>query len=59
MIYSEIHQKIQDNFNEAGVEILSPHYRAARDGNQVTIPEAYLPKDYKAPSFRFTKDPEK
>ena len=59
VIYSELHQKIQDNFNEAGVEILSPHYRAARDGNQVTIPEEYLPKDYKAPSFRISKDSDK
>ncbi len=50
--YSELHQNIQDRFNEAGVEILSPHYRAARDGNQVTIPADYLPKDYQAPSFR-------
>lgn len=30
--YSELHQNIQDKFNEAGVEILSPHYRAHRDG---------------------------
>jgi small-conductance mechanosensitive channel len=29
-IYSEIHQNIQDKFNEAGVEILSPHYRMLR-----------------------------
>lgn len=40
-IYSNIHQCIQDVFNEAGVEILSPHYRAERDGNQVTIPDIY------------------
>lgn len=51
-IYSEVHQNIQDAFNEGGVEILSPHYRAARDGNQVTIPPNYLPPDYEAPSFR-------
>ena len=51
-IYSELHQNIQDSFNEGGVEILSPHYRAARDGNMVTIPANYLPADYKAPSFR-------
>jgi len=50
-IYSGLHQNIQDKFNEAGVEILSPHYRAARDGNMTTIPSNYLPKDYKAPSF--------
>jgi len=51
-IYSELHQNIQDGFNESGIEILSPHYRAARDGNMVTIPASYLPKDYKVPSFR-------
>jgi small-conductance mechanosensitive channel len=28
--YSELHQNIQDQFIEAGVEILSPHYRAHR-----------------------------
>ncbi|QIE58179.1 mechanosensitive ion channel [Rasiella rasia] len=52
-IYSNLHQNIQDVCNENGIEILSPHYRAARDGNTTTIPENYLPKDYKAPSFRF------
>lgn len=51
-IYSEMHQNIQDAFNEAGVEILSPHYRAARDGNQMAIPVDYLPGNYQAPRFR-------
>jgi len=51
LIYSNLHQHIQDVCNEEGVEILSPHYRAARDGNQSTIPTDYLPKDYVAPSF--------
>ncbi len=41
-IYSDLHQHIQDAFNEAGVEIMSPHYRAQREGNQTTIPENYL-----------------
>lgn len=50
-IYSNLHQNIQDCCNEAGIEILSPHYRAARDGNMVTIPASYLPKDYKIPGF--------
>lgn len=45
-------QNIQDKFNEAGVEIMSPHYSAMRDGNQSTIPQHYLPKSYQAPSFR-------
>ncbi|MEO0841311.1 MAG: mechanosensitive ion channel domain-containing protein, partial [Cyanobacteria bacterium J06643_5] len=37
-IYSELHQNIQDKCNEAGIEILSPHYSAVRDGSQTTIP---------------------
>lgn len=49
--YSVLHQNIQDRFNEAGVEINSPHYRSLRDGNQTTIPESYLPSDYKTPVF--------
>lgn len=51
-LYSELHQHIQDAFNEAGVEIMSPHYGAQRDGNQTTIPADYLPKTYQAPAFR-------
>jgi len=39
-IYSGLHQNIQDLFNKAGVEIMSPHYRAQRDGNDSTIPPA-------------------
>ncbi|MCC6142096.1 MAG: mechanosensitive ion channel family protein [Nitrospira sp.] len=52
VIYAGIHQNIQDKFNEAGVEIMSPHFGQLRDGNQTTIPEQYLPKTYQAPSFR-------
>ncbi len=52
-IYSQLHQNIQDKCNEAGIEILSPQYSAVRDGNQNTMPEDYLPQDYKAPGFRF------
>lgn len=51
-IYSQLHQNIQDKCNEAGIEILSPQYSAIRDGNQNTMPEDYLPQDYKAPGFR-------
>ena len=38
-IYSDLHQNIQDKFNEAGIEIMSPHYVATRDGSQSTIPK--------------------
>ena len=54
-IYSELHTNIQEKFNEGGVEIMSPHYRSERDGNQTTIPAQHLPKDYVAPSFRITQ----
>lgn len=38
-IYSELHKNIHLAFNEAGVEIMSPHYQAIRDGNQSTLQE--------------------
>jgi small-conductance mechanosensitive channel len=57
VIYSDLHQNIQDSFNEAGIEIMSPHYSALRDGNRTTVPEDYLPKKYRPPSFR-VKDEE-
>lgn len=45
-IYSDLHQNIQDRFNEAGVEIMSPHYMAVRDGNASTIPSnENIPED--------------
>jgi small-conductance mechanosensitive channel len=53
IIYSLLHQNIQDTFNEAGVEIMSPHYSNLRDGNKSTVPSDHLPNDYTAPSFRF------
>jgi small-conductance mechanosensitive channel len=54
-IYSELHSHIQDCFNEGEVEIMSPHYRAARDGNHTTIPDDYLPSDYHTPGFNVNK----
>ena len=38
-ILNELHQHIQDGFKEADIEIMSPHYRAERDGNPLTIPK--------------------
>lgn len=51
-IYAELHQNIQNKFNEAGVEIMSPHYAQIRDGNKITIPDQYLPKTYQVPAIR-------
>ena len=56
LIYSNLHQQIQDKFAEAGVEIMSPHFGAIRDGSGINIPADYLPKDYKAPSFSVKVD---
>lgn len=44
IIYSELHQNIQDWFNEAGIEIMSPRFTAYRDGSEVTIPAQYRSK---------------
>jgi len=57
-IYSELHKNIQDCFNEAGIEIMSPHYGSLRDGNQTTIPSDYLSKDYEAPTFNIKQEKE-
>ena len=57
LIYSYLHQNIQDKCNEVDIEIMSPHYSTLRDGNQSTIPANYLPDDYEAPSFRVDARP--
>lgn len=57
-IRSDLHQNIQDHFNRAGVEIMSPHYRSERDGNDVTIPkdwEVDVPADPAVASGRDKK----
>lgn len=51
-IYAELHQHIQDRFNEAGIEIMSPHFTQIRDGNKLAIPDAYLPREYHVPGLR-------
>lgn len=38
-IYSDLHQNIQDRFNAEGIEIMSPHYMAVRDGNSPAMPK--------------------
>jgi small-conductance mechanosensitive channel len=51
-LYSSLHQNIQDQFNEAGMEIMSPHYSALRDGNTVAIPENYRSSGNEAAGFQ-------
>lgn len=50
--YSSLHRNIQDSFNEAGVEIMSPHYSSLRDGNEIAIPSSYRSPGDEAPAFR-------
>jgi small-conductance mechanosensitive channel len=56
-IYGELHQNIQDTFNEAGMEIMSAHYLHLRDGSRTVIPDPYLPKDYEPRAFRVYPNP--
>jgi small-conductance mechanosensitive channel len=58
VIYSDLHQNVQDSCNEAGIEILSPQFGAIRDGNRSTIPPEHLPKDYVPPPFRVRTEEE-
>jgi small-conductance mechanosensitive channel len=51
-IYSALHQQIQDQFNAAGIEIMSPGYTSLRDGNEITIPPPHRAPEYQAPAFR-------
>lgn len=51
--YSALHQHIQDVFGANGIEIMSPHFSALRDGNAVNIPPQHLPPNYQAPGFKF------
>jgi small-conductance mechanosensitive channel len=51
IIYSDLHQSVQDSCHEAGIEILSPRFSALRDGNRSTVPADKLPRDYQPPAF--------
>jgi small-conductance mechanosensitive channel len=50
--YSALHEAIQDQFNAAGMEIMSPHYTSLRDGNRMAIPDESLPEGYQVPGFK-------
>jgi len=42
-LYSELHQHIQDEFNRAGVQIMSPHYFGDPDEPKLVPPERWIP----------------
>lgn len=56
-IYAWLRQNIQDCFNEAGIEILSPHYHAVRDGGTLAMPASARPDGYRPPGFRMAVEP--
>ena len=51
-VCSELHRHIQDVCNERGIKILSPHFRAVRDGNTMNVPPTYHPRDYQPDGLR-------
>ena len=52
IIYSYLHESIKNELHNAGIEILSPHYNAVRDGNVLTVPPENIPKNYVRPGFK-------
>lgn len=44
LIYSQLHQNIQDMFHAAGIELLSPHFMGVRKADQIYMPDEYLKK---------------
>jgi small-conductance mechanosensitive channel len=50
-ILAALNQQLLESFFAAGVEIMSPHYVSARDGNTVAIPPAQRPAGA-VPAFR-------
>lgn len=50
LIYSDLYKNILVKCDAAGIEILSPHYHAVRDGNESTL--TTLPPDYTPPGLR-------
>ena len=52
VIYSLLHESIKNELHAAGIEILSPHYNAVRDGNVLTVPPENVPKGYVKPGFK-------
>ncbi|MBP2833188.1 mechanosensitive ion channel family protein [Aquimarina sp. U1-2] len=55
LIYSMLHEHIKNALHDAGIEILSPHYHAVRDGNMLTVPSHNVPDTYSKPGFKIEK----
>ncbi|WP_025742834.1 mechanosensitive ion channel family protein [Aquimarina pacifica] len=55
VIYSMLHDHLKNELHNAGIEILSPHYSAMRDGNVLTVPPENIPENYVIPGFKIQK----
>ncbi len=55
LIYSTLHENIKNELHNAGIEILSPHYHAVRDGNVLTVPPENVPENYVVSGFNINK----
>ena len=51
-ILAALHERIQDQFAAAGVEIMSPHYAALRDGHAAAYPQPLRRSDTEPGRFR-------
>jgi small-conductance mechanosensitive channel len=56
--YSDLHKNILEKFDAAGVEIMSPHYYALRDGNAATVPSILGENGYTQPTFKISNEME-
>ena len=51
-VLADLHSKIQDAFNEFGVQIMSPHFLSQPDGRVIAPPESWYARPAKQPSRR-------
>lgn len=56
LIYSELHKHLLDEFHAAGIELLSPHFRAVRDGSTREMPPGTMNKADDVPPIRVRPD---
>ncbi|MFB2118671.1 mechanosensitive ion channel family protein [Parapedobacter sp. 2B3] len=52
LIYSELHKHLLDEFHAAGIELLSPHFRAVRDGSGREMPADSRKDEDRVPPIR-------
>lgn len=54
-IYSALRREILQEFNQAGIELMTPTMHALRDANASTVPCEFWPEGYEAPGFRLIR----